>query len=133
MAQDRDELNRRRKSRQEAIARQQKKRQAWGLRIVVTLEVLAIVALGVLLLTWNSDGSGREEKPVVQKPQQVEITEPATEAPTQPDTDAPATEAPTDGETEEGKKGCGGVVAAPALALIVSLLGAARVARKRDE
>jgi hypothetical protein len=67
------------------------------------------------------------------QPETEAPTDPESEAPTQPDTDAPATEAPTDGETEEGKKGCGGVVAAPALALIVSLLGAAFVARKRDE
>jgi hypothetical protein len=67
------------------------------------------------------------------EPETEAPTQPETEAPTQPETDAPATEAPTEGETKEGQKGCGGVVAAPALALIVSLLGAAFVARKRDE
>ena len=69
------------------------------------------------------------------EPETEAPTQPETEAPTQPETDTPATEAPTIGETEteEGKNGCGGVVAAPALALIVSLLYAAFVARKRDE
>ena len=67
------------------------------------------------------------------QPETEAPTDPETEAPTQPDTDAPATEAPTDGETEEGKKGCGGVIAAPALALIVSLLSAALVARRKDD
>ena len=69
------------------------------------------------------------------EPETEAPTQPETEAPTQPETDTPATEAPTIGETETeaGKNGCGGVVAAPALALIVSLLYAAFVARKRDE
>ena len=75
---------------------------------------------------------------------QITYPEPETEAPTEAPTDAPDTEVPTDApateaptapesETDAPKQGCGGVVAAPALALIVSLLGAALVARKRDE
>jgi hypothetical protein len=62
---------------------------------------------------------------------------PETEAPseevTASPTDTPATEAPTEGETEGGKKGCGGMMAAPALVLMASLLGAALAVRKREE
>ena len=82
MSQDRDELNKRRQARRAEMARKRKRRQAWGLRIVVALEVLAVVALGVLLLTW---GSGGKEKPK-DPPQQVQAqtTPPTEEATTLP-------------------------------------------------
>ena len=70
-----------------------------------------------------------ETQPETQAPTAPETNDPTTEAPT----DAPATEAPTDGETEEGKKGCGGVIAVPVSALLASLLGVALVARKKKE
>lgn len=72
--------------------------------------------------------------------EQVTTETPTTEAPTTeaPTTEAPTTEAPagTEGEattdaTEEPKKGCGSIIAAPVVAL-VAVLGVAFVAKKKD-
>ena len=115
MAYDRDEMNRRRRpqtnrsrtSRQPqrsagqrpASRRPQKRerRKGAGLGLVVALELLAVVVLIVVLLTWNPNG-GKTILPddLIQNKPTVEATEP-TEAETDPvpvpttDPDAPTT------------------------------------------
>lgn len=115
MAYDRDEMNRRRRpqtnrsrtsqqpqrsaGQRPASQRPQKRerRKGAGLGLVVALELLAVVVLIVVLLTWNPDG-GKTILPddLVQNMPTVETTEP-TEPETDPvpvpttDPDAPAT------------------------------------------
>ena len=117
MAYDRDEMNRRRRpqtnrsrtSRQPQRSAGQRpasrrpqpqkreRRKGAGLSLVVMLELLAVVVLIVVLLTWNPDG-GKTILPddLIQNKPTVETTEP-TEAETEPvpvpttDPDAPTT------------------------------------------
>ncbi len=72
--------------------------------------------------------------------EQVTTEEPTTEEPTteEPTTEAPTTEAPagnqgeeTTDATEEPKKGCGSIIAAPVV-VMVAVLGVAFVAKKKD-
>ena len=84
MAFDRDELNRRRKAREEA--RRKRQREARRLKILIGVMLLAVAVVGIALVTRNADGETLREDPT--KPPVV--TEAETAAPTRP------TEEPTE-------------------------------------
>ena len=91
MAFDRDELNRRRKAREEA--RRKRQREARRLRILIAVMVLVVAAVGIALVSRNTDGETLRDDPT----QAPVSTEAETAPPVKPteeptvDPDSPTT------------------------------------------
>jgi len=91
MAFDRDELNRRRKAREEARRKRQK--EVRRLKILIAVMVLAVAVVGIVLVSRNADGETLQDDPTrAPAPTEAETIAPAkpTEEPTV-DPDAPTT------------------------------------------
>ena len=90
MAFDRDELERRRKAREEA--RRKRQREVKRLKILIAVMALAVVAVGIVLVSQNMGGGSTMQNDPTKAPA---ATEAETSAPTKP------TEKPTEEPTEK--------------------------------
>ena len=87
-----DELNRRRKAREEA--RRKRQREVRRLRILIAVMVLAVVVVGIVLVSRNTGGESMRDDPTKAPVSTGAATSVPTEKPTEKPTEVP-TEEPT--------------------------------------